>query len=112
MSGAVSLAIANCSLLLFLDEAQLGLDMFKHVTAIVPGILWILSFGVFLLVEAFWAKEPIFPLQLMTKRNVFSSYAIQLLQTAAQMAVSPLVFFSCDYFLSLFLALFSTLPII
>jgi len=87
ISGAVSLAIANCSLLLFLDEAQCGIDVVKHVTAIVPGMLWILSFGMFLLVEAFWAKEPIFPLQLMTKRNVFSSYAIQLLQTAAQMAL-------------------------
>lgn len=87
MSGAVSLAIANCSLLLFLDEAQRGMDVAKHVTTIVPGILWISSFGVFLLVEAFWAKEPIFPLHLMAKRNVFSSYAIQLLQTAAQMAL-------------------------
>ncbi|RDL37138.1 uncharacterized protein BP5553_04571 [Venustampulla echinocandica] len=85
-SGAISLGLANCSLLLFLDQIQRNFGNFQPLHAAIPGGTWIAFIAVFIAVEAFWAKEPILPLRLMVKRNVFSSYAIQFLQTAAQMA--------------------------
>jgi hypothetical protein len=41
----------------------------------------------FLLVEAFWATEPIFPLRLLLNRDVVASYINLGFQSAAQMAV-------------------------
>jgi len=45
----------------------------------------------FLLVEAFWAKEPIFPLRLLLNRDVVVSYINLGFQSAAQMAVGALL---------------------
>ena len=42
----------------------------------------------FLLVEGFWAKEPIFPLRLLLNRDVVTSYVNLGFQSGAQMAVS------------------------
>lgn len=47
--------------------------------------------NLFLLVEAFWAKEPIFPLRLMLNRDVVASYINLGFQTGAQMAMMMLV---------------------
>jgi hypothetical protein len=44
----------------------------------------------FLLVEAFWATEPVFPLRLLLNRDVVASYINLCSQSAAQMAVSRL----------------------
>lgn len=41
----------------------------------------------FLLVEAFWATEPVFPLRLLLNRDVVASYINLGSQSAAQMAV-------------------------
>jgi hypothetical protein len=41
----------------------------------------------FLLVEAFWATEPVFPLRLLLNRDVVTSYINLCFQSAAQMAV-------------------------
>lgn len=41
----------------------------------------------FLLTEAFWAKEPIFPLRLLLNRSVVTSFINLGFQTGAQMAV-------------------------
>lgn len=87
LSGAISLGLANCSLLLFLDQIQMNFDNLWRLWTVLPGGTWIACIAVFIVVEAFWAKEPILPLRLMARRNVFSSYTIQFLQTAAQLAV-------------------------
>jgi hypothetical protein len=42
----------------------------------------------FLLVESFWAKEPIFPLRLLRNRDVVTSYINLGFQSGAQIAVS------------------------
>jgi len=44
--------------------------------------------NLFLLVEAFWAKEPIFPLRLLLNRDVITTYINLGFQTGAQGAVS------------------------
>lgn len=87
--GAISLGLANCSLLLFLDELQQSLNILQSLAAILLLSTWIGFMIVFIAVEAFWAREPILPLRLLAERNVFSSYAIQLLQAAAQVSVCP-----------------------
>ena len=42
----------------------------------------------FLLVEAYWAKEPIFPLSLLIHKDVVTAYLTAGFQIAAQFAVS------------------------
>lgn len=84
--GAISLGLANCSLLLFLDQAQKGLSIHNWRALVLAGI-WMVLMISFIVIEAAWAREPILPLQLLRRRDVFSSYAIQFLQTSAQMAV-------------------------
>jgi hypothetical protein len=59
-----------------------------------PKILTLLGVSLvagnaFLLVEGFWAKEPIFPLRLLLNRDVLTSYTNIAFQTGAQGAVSP-----------------------
>ncbi|KAK4652045.1 hypothetical protein QC762_607860 [Podospora pseudocomata] len=88
LSGSTSLAIANVSLLLFLDQIEKGPENLVHnAMAMVPMSTWLGFLVVFLLVEAFWSREPIFPLRLLRKRNVVSAYAIQFVFTAAQVAL-------------------------
>ncbi|KAL2022365.1 hypothetical protein VTK56DRAFT_5432 [Thermocarpiscus australiensis] len=87
-AGSTALALANVSLLLFLDRLQttpgsLGEDLF----AVLPMSTWLGFLAVFVVVEGFWAKEPILPPRLLANRNVVSSYAIQFFQTGAQMAL-------------------------
>lgn len=41
----------------------------------------------FMVVEGFWAKEPIFPLRLLLNRDVVTSYINLAFQTGAQGAV-------------------------
>lgn len=48
----------------------------------------LVALNIFLLVEAFWAKEPIFPLRLLLNRDVITSYTNLGFQTGAQGAVS------------------------
>jgi hypothetical protein len=87
-SGSISLAFANVSLLLLLDKLQSSPAVLgRDVWAMAPLFTWVAFMVVFVLVEGLWAREPIIPLRLLVKRNVASSYAIQFLQTGAQMAV-------------------------
>ncbi|KAK4125806.1 MFS general substrate transporter [Parathielavia appendiculata] len=87
-SGSMSLALANVSLLLFLDRLQTNPDSIGHdMSTMIPMSTWVTFLVIFLLVEAIWAKEPIIPLGLLVERNVVSSYGIQFLQTGAQMAL-------------------------
>jgi hypothetical protein len=42
----------------------------------------------FYFIEKYWALEPIFPLELLWKRDVITAYIVCLLQIAAQLSVS------------------------
>jgi hypothetical protein len=86
--GVITLGLANCSFLLFFDQAQRNMDILHNLFAVIPAGTWIIFLAAFIGIEAYYAHEPIFPLRLMMKRNVISSYAIQFLQTTAQVAVS------------------------
>ena len=85
--GSASLALTIVGFLIVLD---LGGQKFpwNH------PIIWILFVSsavlglFFLLVEAYWAKEPIFPLGLLIHRDVVTAYLITSFQIAAQFAVS------------------------
>lgn len=85
--GAICLGFANCSLLLFLDQLRGGSDAIQSATSIFLLSLWMVFMLVFAMVEGFLAREPILPLRLLSERNVFSAYAIQFLQGAAQVSV-------------------------
>jgi hypothetical protein len=49
-----------------------------------------LLLALFLATEAWWTKEPIFPLMLLRQRDVIASYVIMGCQIAAQLGVSNL----------------------
>ncbi|EGO58828.1 hypothetical protein NEUTE1DRAFT_120758 [Neurospora tetrasperma FGSC 2508] len=96
--GSLTLGLSNVSLLLLLDRIQhlpsqkddnLSLTTFlQDPYTVIALFLWLLSLTSFLLVESLYAREPILPLRLLfLTRNVLSSYAIQFLQTVAQMAL-------------------------
>jgi hypothetical protein len=58
-----------------------------------PVLVSLIAVGVtagvfFVLTEKFWAKEPIFPLELLGKDAVITSYTIIFIQTGIQVAVS------------------------
>jgi hypothetical protein len=48
----------------------------------------VVTLNIFVIVEGFWAKEPIFPLRLLLNRDVITSYVNLGFQTGAQGAVS------------------------
>jgi hypothetical protein len=85
--GAGLLAMTIVSALLVFDIAGQKLPWTHPITLTIFGCS--LVFGnLFLLVEAFWAKEPIFPLRLLTSWNVITSYLNICFISGAQMAVS------------------------
>lgn len=100
--GSLTLGLSNVSLLLLLDRIQhptspstssssssLDITTFLQDPYTITALsLWLLSLTFFLLIESFYAREPILPLRLLfLTQNVLSSYAIQFLQTVAQMAL-------------------------
>jgi hypothetical protein len=85
--GAELLASSIVSGLLALD---LGGTTDKWLSSTVLSLVAtsiVLGIG-FVLVEAYWAREPVFPLRLLRNRHVVSSYVNLGAQTAAQIAVS------------------------
>ena len=51
------------------------------------GALAVVLGGLFLLVEEYWAREPVFPIRLLVHRDVVTSYLIAGLQVAAGIGV-------------------------
>ena len=86
--------LGSASLALTIVGFLLALDLGGHKFPWTHPVIWILFassavFGlVFLVVEAYWAKEPIFPLGLLIHRDVVTAYLVAGLQMAAQFAVS------------------------
>jgi hypothetical protein len=74
-----------------------------------PMLVSLIAVGVtagvfFVLTEKFWAKEPIFPLELLGKDAVITSYTIIFIQTGIQVAVSIRKHSSCCCVLISFLS--------
>ncbi|CZR61827.1 related to multidrug resistance protein [Phialocephala subalpina] len=88
--GATLLSVSIVCGLLVLELSGKRMP-FTHPTILSLLGASIITGNLFLLVEAFWAKEPIFPLRLMLNRDVVASYINLGFQTGAQMAMMMLV---------------------
>ena len=84
--GAALLALTVVG---FLSALDLGGQKYSWTNPIILGIFGAsLACGVlFVLVEVYWAKEPIIPLHVVSKRDVAASYAVVGLQISAQLGV-------------------------
>lgn len=84
--GAISMSLSIVSALLILDT---GGKKFPWNHPIVAGAAVVaLTSGIMsVLIETYWAQEPIFPLRLITKRSVVNSYTSIGLQNLTQLAV-------------------------
>lgn len=87
--GSISLALAITGFLLVLDLGGQRLPWSHPYVWIIFGASCLFSV-LFALVEAFVAREPIFPLRLFIHRDVIISYLVTALQGAAQFAVGSL----------------------
>ncbi|KAI9825531.1 MAG: hypothetical protein M1819_000523 [Sarea resinae] len=85
-AGAATLALTIVG---FLSAIDLGGQKYAWTDPIILGIFGasLVCGTIFVLVEAYWAKEPILPLGLVTKREVAASYAVVGLQIMAQMGM-------------------------
>jgi len=86
-AGAALLAVTITSLMLAIELGGQKLP-WNHpvILGLVAGSV---AFGaLFAVTEAYWAYEPVFPLQLLCQRDVVSAYLVLGLQTAAQLGVS------------------------
>ena len=78
--GAILLSVSIVCALLVLDLGgqKMSWSSPKVLTMLASSLV---SGNLFLLVEGFWAKEPIFPLRLLLNRDVFTSYVNLAFQT-------------------------------
>ncbi|KIX07140.1 uncharacterized protein Z518_05117 [Rhinocladiella mackenziei CBS 650.93] len=92
MVGAFVLAVAISIFLLTLHFANENVSLVNILVLVVLGII---SAFLFYLIERRWAKEPILPIELVTKRAALSSYILAGFQLAAQFSLfysTPLYF--------------------
>jgi hypothetical protein len=83
-SGLLSTTVV--CFLLFMDLGGQKMPWNSPLVVVLASLS--LSLGLlFLLVEGYWAKEPVFPLRLLIHRDVLTAYLIAGLQTAAQLEV-------------------------
>lgn len=88
-AGLLGLAILA---LMFPLELGGGLVPWTHPLVFILFATGGILGALFLATEAWWAKEPIFPLVLLRSRDVMASYMIMGCQIAAQLGVSPCSF--------------------
>jgi hypothetical protein len=87
--GAVLLSISIvCGLMVLEIGGQRVIWTSPKILSLLGSSL--IAGNLFVLVEGFWAKEPIFPLRLLLNRDVVTSYINLAFQTGAQGAVSAL----------------------
>ena len=88
--GAFLIATSIVSFVLVLNFASKKLTIYDPL---ILGLilLWVFSSFLFLLVEAKFASEPIFPLRLLLERDVLTAYLIMSLLIAGHMSVSVLL---------------------
>jgi hypothetical protein len=86
--GAILFPVSLVCGLLILELIGQRMPWNDPVILILLGTSLVTGYS-FLLVESFWAKEPIFPLRLLRNRDVVTSYINLGFQSGAQIAVSP-----------------------
>lgn len=83
--GAVTLPTMLVALFVTLDFAGKSYPWYYVAP---PGAAAIVLSAAFYYVEKYRAKEPILPLELLARRDVYTTYSIVALQTGAQFIVS------------------------
>lgn len=85
--GSLLMSVTVLSFLLVLD---IGGEKVPWASPVIFALIGVgLASGIlFTFAESSWVKEPIFPLHLLSNRNVVVPYLILLLQTASQIGVS------------------------
>lgn len=91
--GSISLALAIIGFLLVLDIGGQKIPWTHYIVWIIFAVASVFAI-LFILVEAFVAREPIFPLRLLVHRDVVTAYLVTALQGAAQFGV-PLCLQKC-----------------
>lgn len=84
--GAVLLALTILALLVPLEIGGTRVP-WDHPIILGLGAAALILGGLFVLTEARWAAEPIFPIELLRHRDVLLSYLVTFLQGAAQLAL-------------------------
>ena len=84
--GSISLALTIVGFLLVLDLGGQKLPWTHPLIWIIFAASAVFAIA-FLLIEAFVAQEPIFPLRLLVHRDVITAYSLSALQAGAQFAV-------------------------
>jgi MFS family permease len=85
--GAIFLSVSIVCGLLVLDLGGQRMPWTDPKILLLLGSS-VMALNIFVLIEAVWAKEPIFPLRLLLNRDVITSYVNLAFQTGAQGAVS------------------------
>lgn len=85
-AGAICMSLAIASTLLVFDLGGQKVP-WDHPIIVGAAALAVTTGTAFVLVEKFWAEEPIFPLRLMTQYNAVNCYVIIALQNLTQSAV-------------------------
>jgi len=94
--GAIFLSISIVCGLLVLDLGGQRMPWTDPKILLLLGAS-VMTLNIFVLVEAAWAKEPIFPLRLLLNRDVITSYVNLGFQTGAQGAVSEYHYLTAVY---------------
>lgn len=84
LAGAFALASTISALLLTLDFASKEAPWWQ---TLILALITLIFAGLFYIIERRWAKEPILPIELITKRAALTSYFIVGFQIAAQFGV-------------------------
>lgn len=85
--GAGFMSLAILSILFAVEMGSSEMPWTSPIIFILAGI-GVAAAVLFCLTEKLWAKEPIFPLELLSHYDVVTSYAMLSVQTCSQMAVS------------------------
>lgn len=82
-------ALMSCSILAFLMVLEIGGTMISWISwqAAVLVFIGVLTGALFYIAEKRWAKEPIFPLELLGHYDIVTSYLILAFQNASQTAL-------------------------
>ena len=85
-AGSISLAVTITGFLLVLDLGGQKLPWTHPLIRIIFAAASVSGIA-FALIEAFVAREPVFPLRLLVHRDVVTTYLVAALQVAAQFGV-------------------------
>lgn len=82
--GAIFLAGAISAFLLTLDFAS---NDAQELSILISASAFVVLLTIFYLLESRWAREPILPIEIITKRDVFTPYLVAGFQSAAQFGI-------------------------